>query len=311
MHRSLASCFVAVALVACGPKNGGSDGSTGGGHDLSMPGCTTNCGSNDDLSMPGGDTGDMAMPQGGPEDLTMPQMMGTTIHDIALGNVADKTPVTVSGAVVIGVANGEGHAKTSTMKCKYTAYVQDPNFADHAGVELFVSGAPCTPVDGGACKCPYPPNSGTVLDQVANLGDIYTVNGTVSVFSPTTDAGLQPPQYEIVVTSLTKTGSGGTVTPVVVSSSADIAQFAHNGTGYDKYQSMLIQVKPAAPAMASALDQFKGFTYAGAAFSGDYNFTYSMMNMYPGTKAWSSIQGIAEPNFGGGIAPRVSSDFQP
>ncbi len=269
-----------------------------------------------DMAHTGGDDASM-----GPEDMAMqatgdmPSGMMATIHDIDTGVVPSMTTVTVTGAVLIGIGNYNGKSKTS-MVCHYDAYIQDPNGVAPAGIKLFAAGKPCVQGDGG-CFCPFPPKSGTLIDAItppnADLGAVVTVTGVVSDFAPTIpDAGLGPVQHEIDVTnqskaSITVTGMNGQVTPYVVT---DGTPFAVNGTGYVDYESMLVTVKPASPSQIGTLDQFKNFTYAGAAFSGDYNYVYNNMKTFPPANGtFSSITGIAEPAFGGGIAPRTMADF--
>ena len=268
------------------------------GSDLSMP--------PDDFSFPPGT--DLAG-----VDLSMAQMMGTKLHDINTGVVGDKTAVTVTGLVLTGVANGNGHAKTKKMKCRYYAFVQDPTGQAPSGMRLYASGNPCTPTDGGTCKCPYPPNSNTPLDALAGpaaqLGDIFTVAGTVSVYAPSSDAGLAPPTHEIDITTVTKTGSGGMITPYVAATPTD---FANGGIGYQNYESMVVTIKPAMAATAGAHDQFGGFDYAGAHFAGDYDFIWGMKGAYPAANmSLKSITGVADPSYGGGLSPRTTADFQP
>jgi len=256
-------------------------------------------------------------PVGCTDNCDGPVMMGATIHDIDVGNIQGNTMVTITGVVLTGIANGQGHSKSS-MKCEYDAYVQDPNGTAPDGIRLFATGGTCTPVDGGSCKCPYPPKSGTILDQLSppnnDLGSILTITGTASTYNPMIpDAGLGPTQHEIDLNkggAIMVTGTGGTVAPYVDANGSD---FAVNGPGYVMYESMLVTIMPASPAQTSALDKFRGFTYAGAYFSGDYNFVYAAgnMGMYPPAGAtFKSITGIAEPSFGGGVAPRVMGDFQ-
>jgi hypothetical protein len=242
-------------------------------------------------------------------------MGGVTINQIDTGLVPSKTPVTVNGLVLTGFANGEGHSKSS-MKCEYDAYLQDPNGPAPSGIKLFLTGAVCTPSDGG-CKCPYPPMSNTLLDMLGEgnmgleLGAVVNITGTVDIYVPNpTDAGIQPPQHEIDVTAIQVVSATGTpITPVVISDPQGIASFALNGPGFAMYEDMLVTIKPAAPVAAGPLNNFNEYTYAGAYFSGDYNFAYSMKGMYPGNTPWSSITGIAEMGFGGQIAARVTSDF--
>jgi hypothetical protein len=262
----------------------------------------------DMTALPGDDLSvtpmDMAAPPG--SDLSGMMMQTVTTKGINLGNVADKTMVSVSGLVVTGVANGNGHAKSGKMKCRYYAFLQDPNDTGPTGIKLYASGNPCTPGDGGTCRCPYPPMSNTPLDAITALGQIVTVTGTVSVYAPTTDAGLLPATHEIDVNTVTVTGMGGMITPQMAANATD---FAVNGAGYQNFESTLVTIK--GPGMAGTHDNFGGFDFAGAHFAGDYDFIWGMKGAYPAANmALKSITGIADANYGGGIAPRQTSDFQ-
>jgi hypothetical protein len=176
-------------------------------------------------------------------------------------------------------------------------------------MKLFVTGVQC---DGGtSCSCPYPPNSGTEIDKVLALGDVFTVAGRTSSYRPAVDGGTLPPQHEIMLTSLTKTGTGS-VTPLTVT---DGTPFALNGAGYQGYEGMLIRYQPASAASVGTVDSYGAFTYAGAHFVGTYRFVYSSGldgGTFPASSSfWQSITGIANPAYGGGLAPRVQADFVP
>jgi hypothetical protein len=172
-----------------------------------------------------------------------------------------------------------------------------------------VTGATCTATDAG-CTCPLPSATGTALDVLTTLGDEFTVSGVVGVFTPPTgDARTPPPQHEIDIPGRTKTGSGKVVAPTVV---ANGALFGFNGTGYATYENMLVQLQPASPFTISAPNQFGDFSGAGANFAGIYRFVYGNGGTFPAAAStWTSIAGIAQPAFGGGLAPRLMADFTP
>jgi hypothetical protein len=234
---------------------------------------------------------------------------GATVHDINTGVIGDGVTVSVPGLVVVGITKFDG--TTSSNRCKYSAWVQDPTGTAPCGIKLYMTGATCTVQDGGSCPCQYPPSSGTELDKVTTLGDVFTVAGTTSAYRPAVDGGTLPAQHEIMVTTLTKTGTGS-VTPVTVT---DGTPFALNGTGYQDYEGMLIKYQPAAAASVGTVDSYGAFTYSGAHFVGTYRYVYSAGfdgGVFPGSNSsWSSITGIANPAYGGGLAPRLQSDFVP
>jgi hypothetical protein len=234
---------------------------------------------------------------------------GATLHDINTGVIGDNVTVSIGSLVVIGIAKLDG--ATGANKCKYSAWVQDPTGTAPCGIKLYLTGATCQVQDGGSCPCQYPPSSGTEIDKVTTLGDVFTVVGTTSAYRPAVDGGTLPPQHEIVVTTLTKTGTGS-VTPVAVTTGTP---FAVNGTGYQDYEGMLIKYQPASAASVGTVDSYGAFTWSGAHFVGTYRFVYSSGldgGTFPASNStWSSITGIANPAYGGGLAPRQQSDFVP
>lgn len=254
----------------------------------------------------------------GPADLAMSvdlakDIVETTINNIDTGVTPSGTRVAVRGVIVTGPARFEGTTKAG--KCEYSTFVQDPNGPAPSGIKLYLTGQQCTQPDGGGtCRCPFAPNSGTPVDNVV-VGDKVDVVGKADVYlPPVPDGGTLPiQQHEIVVTdgSITKNGTGA-ITPVVVT---DPKAFALNGTGYKDYECMLVTVKPAQKAMVSTPDQYGAFTFGGAQFAGLYRFIYGRDadgGTFPApNSSWTSITGIAQPTFGGGIAPRDAKDFTP
>jgi hypothetical protein len=237
---------------------------------------------------------------------------GTTLTDINNGTVANGATVTVTGLVVTGLVMTSKTSSTTNPKCKYSAFLQDPNGTTLSGIKLFLSVANCGTTDGGTCYCPYTPNSGTEFDKIQNLGDIFTVVGTVSNYTPSSDGGTSPVQHEITPTTLTLTGTGGTITPYVATSPAD---FALSGTGYVTYESMVVTINAGSATTVGTVDQYGAFTFDGAHFVGDYRYVYDAMldgGVYPASNAtFTSITGVADPAYNGGIGPRLPSDFVP
>jgi len=224
----------------------------------------------------------------------------TTAHSIDTGSVADGQRVEVAGLVVTGVVRVEN--VTNNLRCVFGAYAQDPSGSAPDGVHLSVVGDVCTPGDAGSCRCRQPPSTNTVLDTITALGDVITVVGEVDIFTPVGS----PVQHTLLATRVDKVGSGGTVTPLVFSNGSS---FAKNGSGYSDDENMLVTIQPASAFTLSTVDNFGNFTGAGAQFTGYYRF------YYPGipddNSMWTSITGIAQPSFGGAIAPRQSGDFVP
>src|SRR5204863_6957555 len=137
-------------------------------------------------------------------------------------------------------------------------FVQDPAGAAPSGLRLFVIADLCTPTDMGLCRCNQPPATGTLFDVTTTLGDLLTVTGTVDIFGA-------PAQHSVRVSTLSKIGAGGTITPIDVT---DATPFAKSGAGYVSDESMLVTIHPAGPFTISVLDNRGNFTGAGAQFSG-------------------------------------------
>lgn len=242
-----------------------------------------------------------------PGDLSAP---ADTIHDL-IANATNGQKLRVVDVVVTGVPR---YSSTSSRGfCQYEAYVQDKAGQAPNGVRLYMKGGMATVTDGGATRCPFPPTSGTLLDNFADLGDVLTITGSWGIFSPVTDGGLLPGQHEIDVTSgtIVKTGSGATVTPVVITDTTPFVKFAD---GFVKYENTLVTIKPGAPGVVSAYDNFGNYLFGGAQFRGDYRFVYNKADggTFPANGlTFSTITGIALLPFGGGVAARTMADFVP
>jgi hypothetical protein len=151
----------------------------------------------------------------------------------------------------------------------------------------------------------------------ANVGDVVDVYGWIDNYTPSSDAGLQPTQHELSLT--TKYGTGMIVkanmnTPIVPTVITDGTQFALNtGAGFTNNEDMLVTIKPAAAAAITMPNNFGEFLYSSASIGGFYRFTYSKANdggTFPVTgDTFTSITGVATPAFGGHIAPRGQADF--
>ena len=149
------------------------------------------------------------------------------------------------------------------------------------------------------------------------LGDRLTVVGRLSASSfPIPDGGgqLGQAQHQLVVTAITKTGTG-TITPQVITDGSIFGKYAQ---GFVTYESMLVTIQPPQPGTVSGTDSFGNFNFAGAAFASIYSFIYKsgldggITAPFPADgSTWTSMTGIAQPNFGGGISPRSQSDFVP
>ena len=228
-----------------------------------------------------------------------------SVHEIDVGSLPQSASVTLVGLVITGVAVSAGVEKTGAMKCRYRAFAQDPAGPAPSGIMLHAFGMFC---QGGACTCPQIPNSGTPLDGVVTLGDIYNVNGTVSVVTPTDDAGAPLiTEHAVVVKGLTKTGANGVIKPQVF---PDPFQAAKSSPSYKDYESMVVTIQPPAPFGVGAPTAFGSFSGSGAFFSGIYGANFEMGGMFPATnQKFVSITGIATPLSDGEVAPRQASDF--
>jgi hypothetical protein len=233
-------------------------------------------------------------------DLRMPDLkpVGATAHDIDTDQFLDGARVNVEGLVVIGVPRLED--VTNQQRCVYGAYVQDPIGVAPAGLHLVVIGDMCKPGDMGSCRCNQPPTTNTVLDTITALGDKVNVQGDVDIFQPANS----PVQHSLLVVGITKTGTAAVITPIVFT---DGTSFADDGLGYTSHENMLVKIQPSSAFTISTLDSFGGFSGAGAEFVGYYRFHHP--GVPTDNSTWTSITGIAQPQFGGGIAPRVAGDF--
>ena len=190
------------------------------------------------------------------------------------------------------------------MKCRYRAFAQDPVGAAPCGLVLYAFGAPCAEA---ACVCAPLPTSGSLLDAVTTIGDVYDVEGDVSVVGEAPDGGA-PVRHAIDLTGITKVGAGAFVTPIVVSASTD---YGKDGAGYATNESMLVTLATGQAFPVGKPDSRGSFAAAGGAWiAGDYRAAWWQDGGFPtAVTKLQSITGVASPIAGGGITPRTPDDF--
>lgn len=314
MNRWLVIALVGLGAVGCRP---GGTGNLDSGvpdlaqsQDLTVPPA--------DQAVPPSDLTGVDLTVAPPDQSTPPSDLTgatrTTINAIDNGTVPSEGPSAttvyyVEDVIVTGVGRVRGASGT---RCDYEAYVQDPAFTTRAGINLYQAKTGITQ-DGGTTFCPFPPNSGTFFDNL-QLGDKVTIVGVLSGSSfPLPGGGQGPVQHQIRVTNLTKTGTG-TVTPVVITDGSIFVKYA---TGYETYEDMLVTIQPSSPGTLTNLDVARAgeFDFGGGHFEGRYRFFYGSSGdagTFPvDNSTFTSITGIAQPSFGGGISPRLKSDFVP
>ena len=238
-----------------------------------------------------------------------------TIREIDTGVFPSEGPSAttvyyVQDVIVTGVGRVRGSSGT---RCDYEAYVQDPVGPGPSGINLYQAKTG-TVQDGGTTFCPFPPNSGTFFDNL-QLGDKVTIVGVLSggSFALPDGGGQGQVQHQIRVTNLTKTGTG-TVTPVVIPDGSIFVKYAQ---GYVDYEDMLVTIQPAQPGTLTNLDVARvgEFDFGGGHWEGRYRFFYGSSGdagTFPvNNSTFTRITGIAQPAFGGGISPRLKSDFVP
>ena len=239
-------------------------------------------------------------------DLARP--MTVTAHDVATNVYPNNTMVSLDGLVVVGTAFARGPSKSG--KCQYHAFLEDPTGAPPNALRLFLS-SPCA-TDGGVCNgCPVPPNSGTVMDALTQLGDEFSVIGTVNTFGVLqTDAGPPHSDHELTPISLTRTAVGKMFPPFLIANSFDFAQ----GSGsYTTYENMLVRIENNGQAVQVKYTTPPDFHGTGASFFGTYSSSYSPNGpQFPlNNSAWRTIIGVVDPDSGGGVSPRIKADFVP
>jgi len=226
----------------------------------------------------------------------------STAHDIDVGNVEAEQPVALKGLVITGVAIDDG-VDPATEKCRYRAFAQDPAGEAPSGLVLYAYGPQC---QGAACACPSILSSGSLLDPVATIGDVYDVEGSVSIFSQGADGG--PVTHSVYLTAMDKTGTNALITPLAVSAAAD---YGKGGAGFVTNESMLVRLSTGAPFPVAKPDLVGSFAAAGGAWiSGDYRAAWWQDGGFPtALTELQSITGVASPIAGGGITPRTPDDF--
>jgi hypothetical protein len=91
-----------------------------------------------------------------------------------------------------------------------------------------------------------------------------------------------------------------------------------SGAGWQMYESMLVELKPASGKFTTTLDMYGGWTCApgGAQFADTFTGFFrpdgAAANTWPPTGSmFDSISGVVDLTFGGGILPISLADFQP
>jgi len=234
------------------------------------------------------------------DDLAVPPV-STTTHALDTETVPTGTLVSLTDVVIVAPTVAI-RAIPSTLRCQYLAFVQDPAQPPPNGLGIFVAVPNCAPVDGGSCTCPT--TTGTLLDQLATVGDRFTLVGLYNTF------GTNPVSHQLsALTSATKTGSGVVVAPVPLT---DVSGFAPTGSAFVTYENMLVSLQPAGGITISAPDGQGNFSGAGVVFTGLYRAAYASGGSFPmGSTTFTTVAGVVDPNNGGSIAPRLRSDFSP
>jgi hypothetical protein len=228
----------------------------------------------------------------------------STIHDLYAAATPDKSKVTVAKVVVTGTVYYQGKNAAKT-KCEYAAFVQDatPQPGAPTAIKLFASGV--APDDMGNCPLAPAAKGQTPLDDLGKLGDVFTLSGTWSVYTP---MGSKLTQHSITTSTVTKTGADAIIEPLIVT---DGSAFAKEGMGYGANEWMLVTLQPLDPIVVGPQDVNHGFDGAGAHFAGTFWYAWNQAIGLKEGDAFLAITGIVNPAFGGGIAPRLGDDFEP
>ncbi len=272
-----------------------------------------------DFSMKGGD--------GGPPspDLSMMKMYAAaTPSEIDTntigGNFGSGTAVKLTGLIVTSPISG--FAAMSKMDCVFEVFAQDPTCTTPPCGILLESNKITNPGGTGAF-CDYSGAAMTTLKGI-KTGDKVDVAGVVDTFSSTGMANDMTPsgtvvQHSVDVDSFTVDASDQPLpAPTVVVDTTPSLFVAYSGSGWAMYEAMIVQLKPASGKFTTTLDSFGGWTCApgGAHYADTFTSFFrpdgSAANMYPPNGSmFSSISGIVDLTFGGGILPTDPSDFHP
>lgn len=280
----------------------------------------------------GGTTGDGGNPA---NDMSvMKTYADATIH--AIDTATMKTDPAVGAGVNVKITGAVVTTPISAFVsngppafCRYQLYVQDPQCSTPPCGIVVVAKGPMVAADlGGAQNCPDPTPSNTIISQL-QMGDVVDLFGKVDWFQ---QMGVNVVQHEIDLDMVTKTGSGGTVTPFDVT---DPGVFVSNtGTGWAMYEGTLVRlvgggggaylrIDNTFPSRRPTFDVVKvngATTSMPATFSYTYLFNTKItvdggtMLTFPtqGMK-FDSILGVPNtlPVFRGQVNPRQKSDFSP
>jgi len=320
MYKKLAYSVIFVGVVAAAAAVGCGGGSPKVVYDFSTP--------------IGGDAG--------PPDLSVMKMYAAaTPNDVDTntigGNFGSGAAVKLTGLIVISPITG--FSAKSGADCEFEVWAQDPTCTvPPCGIVL--ESNEITNPGGAGAYCDYTGASGTTLKGIAQ-GDKVDVNGVVDTFPSTGMANDMSPsgmitQHEIQVDSFTATATGQTLpTPTVIVDTTPSMFVPYSGTGWAKYEGMLITLQPTSGKFTSTLNTASNFTDTcvgvtgktngsftlapgGANFADTFSGLYIEKDAGELTNCWptngltfSSVSGIVSLSFGGSILPDTSSDFVP
>ena len=275
---------------------------------------------------------DMAV--SGPKDFAVASYFDTSAHDVDTAsptdaNLSKNKPVRLTGVVVVApVSRFLSHNKTNgSTTCKYSVDVSDASCTTPpCGLVIGGSDGPTFPIqDLGTSACPLPSSSSSNIGML-KIGDTITVEGRIDTFPDSMNAFII--QHSITADTVTKTGSGATITPIAVDTSmVSFVTHMPSGSGGDwmTYEGTYITLSPAPGgptkltiAYGSGTSQYDFTTTPGNdQFGTSYYFNFGQHDLtgganYPGNgTTWSSLSGVVETLFGGTIQPTQASDFVP
>ena len=269
-------------------------------------------GSEDQTSGHGGKGGDGGIvlglpssPDGGKKSgdaaTDAPPPVEATIHAIDTGLIPNGTIVHVQSAILVAPIRNAG--VDSVQECTFDAFLEDPSASAPAGIRVFVDVLPCV---GELCSCPAVGSLPTLIDSMTTPGDTFEITGAAETY--TYDAG--PLEHGIFVTLLTKTGTGATIAPVVVSDPITMGTFEPGGSGYSENEGMLVTIAPPTGLAVNNVS-YGTFLAGNVLFGGEYLEVEDGGLFPPDGSTWSKITGVVWTAHGGAVVPRSASDFTP
>lgn len=253
-----------------------------------------------------------------PDLMPMYQYKAATIREIDLdpGNGPFGNAQRVVLDRVVAVSKVDKYVNSANQQCRYQIWVQDPLCTmPPCGLVVKAIGPMAPSATSSGKDCPSANNSGTLLATIGD-GDNIRVRGKV-VVEVDSVAPMTVVEHQLFIESFEEMPKDSTINPLVLTDTVVFGQFVtHLGQTWNKYEGMLLTLKPTAGKLSVSSVSGGGFrtnpggTDWGNTFDGDYYPAGATAFPVVGS-LYQSITGVASMRHGGELLPLRNKDFVP